>query len=91
MSGSYLFNRLDDLFVLWLMYEPYQRVDLRVNWVLQNQGCQQIGKIRILVMLEANFDIEHIEPDYGIVYEGDEAFHFVDHPLEKPFLLLGER
>ena len=66
-------------------------MDLGVNWVLQYQGGQQVGEIRILIVLEADFDIKHVEPYDSIVYERDEALYFMDHPLEKPFLLLRER
>ena len=43
-----------------------------------------------MIVLEPNFDIKHVESNDGIVYERNEAFNFLDYPLEKSFLLLGE-
>lgn len=63
-------------------------VDLRVNWVLQHQRGQQVCQVLVLLVLEANLDIEDVEADDGIVDESDETFDLFDDLLKKFFVLV---
>ena len=61
---------------------------LGVDRVLENKRGQQVGEVLVLLVGVAHLDVEHVEADYCIVDQINEALDIL-HDLREELLVLG--
>ena len=63
-------------------------MDFGVDRVFQNKRGQQVGKMLVLLVGVANFDVEHVEADHCVMDQTNEALD-IFHYLREELLVLG--
>ena len=63
-------------------------MDFGVDRVFQDKRGQQVGKMLVLLVGVANFDVEHVEADHCVMDQTNEALD-IFHYLREELLVLG--